>query len=86
MENKEESRSKRAELALEEALDNFEVISGLAYAKLRELWEEKMRWENACMELRDRLLALEQGKRYDESYFLDEEDEDDLGLSEFPLQ
>ncbi|KAG1055080.1 hypothetical protein G6F43_002944 [Rhizopus delemar] len=86
MENKEESRSKRAELALEEALDNFEVISGLAYAKLRELWEEKMRWENACMELRDRLLALEQGKRYDDNYFLDEEDEDDLGLSEFPLQ
>ncbi|KAI7868624.1 hypothetical protein BDF14DRAFT_1880875 [Spinellus fusiger] len=47
---------KRAEAALEETIDNFEVLSGLAYKKLRELWEEKMRWENACIELRDRLL------------------------------
>ncbi|CEP18322.1 hypothetical protein [Parasitella parasitica] len=55
-----ESRARRAEAALEEALDHFEVISGLAYKKLRELWEEKMRWENACMELRDRLVVMEQ--------------------------
>ncbi|CAO3700753.1 unnamed protein product [Rhizopus stolonifer] len=85
-ENEEEmTRARRAELALEEALDNFEVISGLAYKKLREIWEEKMKWENACMELRDRLLAVDQDKRYEDSYFL-EEDEDDLGLSEFPMQ
>ncbi|CAO3656173.1 unnamed protein product [Mucor hiemalis] len=57
-----EKRAKRAEAALENALDHFEVISGLAYKKLREIWEEKMRWENACMELRDRLVVLEQKK------------------------
>ncbi|GAN07972.1 hypothetical protein MAM1_0184d07477 [Mucor ambiguus] len=102
-----ETRAKRAEVALEDALDHFEVISGLAYKKLRELWEEKMRWENACMELRDRLVVMEQ-KRYPfqqhqqqhqqdsqgngqghgimrDDYFLEEnEEEDELGLSEFP--
>lgn len=57
-----EKRAKRAEAALENALDHFEVISGLAYKKLREIWEEKMRWENACMELRDRVVVLEQKK------------------------
>ncbi|RCH79698.1 Sorting nexin mvp1, partial [Rhizopus azygosporus] len=84
-----ETEIRRLEAALDETLDNFEVICGLAYKKLRELWEEKMRWENACMEFRDRLLALEQDKRYhDNDYFLEEEEEgdkeDDLGLSEFP--
>ena len=47
-----EKRAARAEAALENALDHFEVISGLAYKKLREIWEEKVRWENACMELK----------------------------------
>ncbi|KAI9476559.1 MAG: hypothetical protein EXX96DRAFT_577559 [Benjaminiella poitrasii] len=89
-----ELRAKRAEAALEDALDHFEVISGLAYKKLRELWEEKMRWENACMELRDRLLAIEQKKyptqqqqqQQRNEYCLAEnvEEEDELGLSEFP--
>lgn len=101
-----EVRAKRAEAALEEALDHFETISGLAYKKLRELWEEKMRWETACMDLRDRLLAMEQKKfRFQQQqqqqngadhlgainqlhcddYFLEEnEEEDELGLSEFP--
>ncbi|EPB83121.1 hypothetical protein HMPREF1544_10106 [Mucor circinelloides 1006PhL] len=103
-----EARARRAEVALEDALDHFEVISGLAYKKLRELWEEKMRWENACMELRDRLVVMEQ-RRYPfqqqqhqqqslhnqgndqghgimrDDYFLEEnEEEDELGLSEFP--
>lgn len=81
-----ENRAKRAEAALENALDHFEVITGLAYKKLRELWEEKMRWENACMDLRDRLVLLEQKKfPYQQQFhnnFLVEEDE--LGLSEFP--
>ncbi|KAI9344421.1 hypothetical protein BD770DRAFT_463606 [Pilaira anomala] len=81
-----ENRAKRAEAALENALDHFEVITGLAYKKLRELWEEKMRWENACMDLRDRLVLLEQKKfSYQQQFhnnFLVEEDE--LGLSEFP--
>lgn len=87
----DETEIRRLEAALDETLDNFEVICGLAYKKLRELWEEKMRWENACMEFRDRLLALEQDKRYhDNDYFLEEEEEegdkeDDLGLSEFPV-
>lgn len=92
-----EIRARRAEAALENALDHFEVISGLAYKKLRELWEEKMRWENACMELRDRVLALEQKKYPFQNmnehglgtlrgeYFPEENDEEDeLGLSEFP--
>lgn len=102
-----ETRTRRAEVALEDALDHFEVISGLAYKKLRELWEEKMRWENACMELRDRLVVMEQ-RRFPfqqqqqqqqqqnqnndhghgimcDDYFLEEnEEEDELGLSEFP--
>lgn len=98
-----ETRAKRAEAALEEALDYFEAISGLAYKKLREIWEEKMRWETACMDLRDRLLVMEQ-KKYPfqqqhqngadhgggisqlrrDDYFLEENEEDELGLSEFP--
>ncbi|GAA5814977.1 hypothetical protein MFLAVUS_008481 [Mucor flavus] len=87
-----ENRAKRAEAALENALDHFDVITGLAYKKLREIWEEKMRWENACMDLRDRLVVLEQKKfpfqqqqqhyNNNENYYLQEEDE--LGLSEFP--
>lgn len=97
--NEYEKRARRAEAALENALDHFEVISGLAYKKLREIWEEKMRWENACMELRERLVVLEQKKHplsqqqqnnggfapNNNDYFLEEnEEEDELGLSEFP--
>jgi hypothetical protein len=83
-----EKRAKRAEAALENALDHFEVISGLAYKKLREIWEEKMRWENACMELRDRLVTEQKKNPFQpqfnqNDYFL-EENEDELGLSEFP--
>ncbi|SAM03277.1 hypothetical protein [Absidia glauca] len=48
----------RLEAALELTCDHFEVLSGLAYKKLRELWEEKLRWENACIELNERLLAV----------------------------
>ncbi|KAG2200745.1 hypothetical protein INT47_002789 [Mucor saturninus] len=84
-----EQRAKRAEAALENALDHFEVISGLAYKKLREVWEEKMRWENACMDLRDRLVSMEQQqKKYpfqpSQNDYFAEENEDELGLSEFP--
>ncbi|RCI04725.1 hypothetical protein CU098_010902 [Rhizopus stolonifer] len=90
-----ELRARRAEVALENAMDHFEVMSGLAYKRLRELWEEKMRWENACMELRDRLLLLEQEQKkiVQDSPLLREdyldhvlvEEEDELGLSEFPI-
>lgn len=92
LENEFEYRAKRAEAALENTLDHFEVISGLAYKKLREVWEEKMRWENACMELRDRLVLMEQKKfpfqsataAHQEDNFAEENEEDELGLSEFP--
>ncbi|KAI7852630.1 hypothetical protein BDC45DRAFT_183954 [Circinella umbellata] len=54
----EQKQRKRLEAALEETCDHFEVLSGMAYQKLRELWEERTRWENACIELRDRLLEM----------------------------
>ncbi|KAI9492627.1 hypothetical protein BDB00DRAFT_426042 [Zychaea mexicana] len=57
----EQKQRKHLEAALEETCDHFEVLSGLAYKKLRELWEERTRWENACIELRDRLLEMNQG-------------------------
>ncbi|CAO3664499.1 unnamed protein product [Rhizopus stolonifer] len=44
----------RLQATLEEATDQFEVLSGLAYKKLREVWEEKVRWENACMQVKER--------------------------------
>ncbi|KAI8349647.1 hypothetical protein EDC96DRAFT_448450 [Choanephora cucurbitarum] len=92
-----EIRARRAEAALENAYDHLEVMSGLAYKKLRELWEEKTRWETACMELRDRLLVLEQKQQQQQQQQQDSpllredyhhalvEDEDELGLSEFPI-
>ncbi|KAG0769673.1 hypothetical protein G6F57_005745 [Rhizopus arrhizus] len=44
----------RLQATLEEAMDQFEVLSGMAYKKLREVWEEKVRWENACMQVKER--------------------------------
>jgi hypothetical protein len=81
--SEEQKRTRRAEAALEEALDHFEVVSGLAYMKLRELWEEKVRWENAYLELRERCMDQ---KQYpcQQDYFKEESEEDELGLSEFP--
>ncbi|KAI9312162.1 hypothetical protein BX666DRAFT_1989337 [Dichotomocladium elegans] len=54
---------KRLQAALDETCDHFETLSGLAYKRLRELWEEKMYWENTCIELRER--TLEMSKRDD---------------------
>ncbi|CAO3587231.1 unnamed protein product [Absidia cylindrospora] len=54
----ERQERQRLEAALESTCDHFEVLSGLAYKKLRELWEEKLRWENACIELNDRLVTI----------------------------
>ncbi|KAI8878779.1 hypothetical protein K501DRAFT_287703 [Backusella circina FSU 941] len=81
--SEEQKRTRRAEAALEEALDHFEVVSGLAYMKLRELWEEKVRWENAYLELRERRMDQ---KQYPcpQDYCKEEDEEDELGLSEFP--
>ncbi|ORZ17327.1 hypothetical protein BCR42DRAFT_30323 [Absidia repens] len=56
----ERQERQRLEAALESTCDHFEVLSGLAYKKLRELWEEKLRWENACIELNDRLVIIGQ--------------------------
>ncbi|KAI8089745.1 uncharacterized protein BX664DRAFT_333793 [Halteromyces radiatus] len=53
----ERQERQRLQAALEASCDHFEVLSGLAYKKLRELWEEKLRWENACIELNDKLVA-----------------------------
>lgn len=46
--------SSRLQAALEETRDQCEVLSGLAYKKLREVWEEKTRWEHACIETKER--------------------------------
>ncbi|KAI7864858.1 hypothetical protein BDF14DRAFT_1140635 [Spinellus fusiger] len=43
--SEEIQKRKKAEAALENSLDHFEALSGLAYKKIRELWEEKTRWE-----------------------------------------
>ncbi|KAI8344786.1 hypothetical protein BC941DRAFT_464995 [Chlamydoabsidia padenii] len=58
----ERQERRRLEAALELTCDHFEVLSGLAYKKLRELWEEKLRWENACIEMNEQLLAMGQHK------------------------
>ncbi|CAO3612175.1 unnamed protein product [Cunninghamella blakesleeana] len=57
----EETRSKqRLQASLDETKDHFEVLSALAYKKLRELWEEKLKWENACIELNHQLILLQE--------------------------
>lgn len=43
----------RLEAALEDACDHFEVLSGLAYKKIRELWEDRSRWEDACLQVKE---------------------------------
>ncbi|KAI8880846.1 hypothetical protein K501DRAFT_301455 [Backusella circina FSU 941] len=43
----------RLEAALEDACDHFEVLSGLAYKKIRELWEDRSRWESACLQVKE---------------------------------
>ncbi|KAI8144167.1 hypothetical protein BJV82DRAFT_667999 [Fennellomyces sp. T-0311] len=57
----EQKQRKRLEAALEETCDHFEVLSGMAYKKLRELYEDRLRWESSCYELRERLLEMNQG-------------------------
>ncbi|CAO3667718.1 unnamed protein product [Umbelopsis vinacea] len=56
----EEQRSKRRLVAaMRDSRDKSELLSALAYKKLRELWEEKCKWEGDCLQLRDRLMELE---------------------------
>ncbi|KAI8062691.1 hypothetical protein BC940DRAFT_308134 [Gongronella butleri] len=56
----ERKQRMRLQTTLDNTRDHFEVLSGLAYKKLRELWEEKSRWESACMDLSQQVLALQQ--------------------------
>lgn len=44
----------KLEATLEELTDHYETLCGLAYSKLRQVWEEKVRWENACFEAKER--------------------------------
>ncbi|KAI9281868.1 hypothetical protein BY458DRAFT_429245 [Sporodiniella umbellata] len=44
----------KLQATLDEVTDQFEVLSGLAYKKLREVWEEKVRWENACIQVKEK--------------------------------
>ncbi|KAI8384906.1 uncharacterized protein BYT42DRAFT_564012 [Radiomyces spectabilis] len=73
----ERLRRQRLQAALEETFDHFETLSGMAYKRLRELWEEKLRWENACMELRN---GNDQSEVVDfpESEYIEEEGEASL--------
>ncbi|KAI8642377.1 hypothetical protein BD408DRAFT_451750 [Parasitella parasitica] len=43
----------KLEATLEEITDHYETLCGLAYSKLRQVWEEKVRWENACFEAKE---------------------------------
>lgn len=49
----ERRQQKHLQLAIDNSADQFEVLSGLAYKKLRMLWEEKVRWENAYFDLQE---------------------------------
>ncbi|CAO3640966.1 unnamed protein product [Mucor fragilis] len=44
----------KLEATLEELTDHYETLCGLAYSKLRQVWEEKVKWENACFEAKER--------------------------------
>lgn len=48
---RERVKKDRLRMAYDNSCDQFEVLSGLAYKKLRVLWEEKTRWESAWFEL-----------------------------------
>ncbi|RUP43327.1 hypothetical protein BC936DRAFT_137338 [Jimgerdemannia flammicorona] len=50
---------KRLVAGMKDSRDKFETLSSLAYRKLRDLWEEKCRWEEEVVELRARLGELE---------------------------
>jgi predicted DNA binding CopG/RHH family protein len=75
----------RLEAALEETRDEYELLSGLAYKKLREVWEEKVRWENACIEAKERcwhdhqqqILGNLEDSQCPMEFLLEEEEEDE---------
>ncbi|KAI9025819.1 hypothetical protein CLU79DRAFT_699151 [Phycomyces nitens] len=51
----ERQERKKAQAALQDTMDHYEALSGLAYKKIRELWEEKERWEHLYNELQNRV-------------------------------
>ncbi|KAI8341046.1 hypothetical protein BC941DRAFT_415702 [Chlamydoabsidia padenii] len=55
----ERKHRQRLQVSLDDTKDHFEVLAGLAYKKLREIWEEKQRWENACMELNQQIMMTQ---------------------------
>lgn len=58
--DEEKRHRQRLQATLDDTKDHFEVLSGLAYKKLREIWEEKLRWENTCMDLNQQLMMMAQ--------------------------
>ncbi|SAM01820.1 hypothetical protein [Absidia glauca] len=59
--NQERQKRHHLESAIQQTCAHFDILSELAYKKLTELWDEKVRWENACLELNEDLLKAEQG-------------------------
>lgn len=55
----EQRAKKRLMAAMNDSSDKSELLSALAYKKLRELWEEKCRWEAACFELQEKFVQHE---------------------------
>ncbi|KAI8364872.1 hypothetical protein EDC96DRAFT_575543 [Choanephora cucurbitarum] len=51
----QEARTKNARLeaALRETHDQLELISGVAYQRLKQMWQEKMMWEQACIQVKE---------------------------------
>ncbi|SAM05013.1 hypothetical protein [Absidia glauca] len=58
--DEEKKHRQRLQASLDDTKDHFEVLSGLAYKKLREIWEEKLRWENTCIDLNQQLMMMAQ--------------------------
>jgi hypothetical protein len=56
----EQRAKKRLVAAMTDSNDKSELLSALAYKKLRELWEEKCRWEAACYAMQERFTQIDQ--------------------------
>lgn len=59
--DQEREKCHHLESALQQTCAHFDILSELTQTKLNELWDEKVRWENACLELNENLLKAEQG-------------------------
>ncbi|KAH8548533.1 hypothetical protein BGW37DRAFT_506522 [Umbelopsis sp. PMI_123] len=56
----EQRAKKRLVAAMNDTNDKSELLNALAYKKLRELWEEKCRWEAACYAMQERFTQVDQ--------------------------